>query len=92
MDPKLGEPHFAFVVVSFFLQTCSHSYLIAHKTAFGFYGHRLNMYRKVQPHTGFQILLELAKAKNNNYFVFTSNVDGQASSISPLLDCRPFVC
>ncbi len=51
------------------------------------------MYRKVQPHTGFQILLELVKAKNNNYFVFTSNVDGQASSISPLcLTADPFVC
>jgi len=45
--------------------------------AWGFYGHRLNLYRKTIPHKGFEILLKWALNKNNNYFVFTSNVDGQ---------------
>lgn len=41
-----------------------------------FYGHRLEMYRKTNPHAGFSMLLDLVKSKNNNYFVYTSNVDG----------------
>jgi NAD-dependent SIR2 family protein deacetylase len=45
--------------------------------AWGFYGHRLNLYRKTEPHVGFQRLLEWGKAKKHGYFVFTSNVDGQ---------------
>jgi len=45
--------------------------------AWAFYGHRLNLYRKTQPHEGFYILKKLGEKKNNNYFVFTSNVDGQ---------------
>ena len=47
------------------------------KLAWGFYGHRLNLYRRTEPHDGFKILLELANQKSNGYFVFTSNVDGQ---------------
>lgn len=45
--------------------------------AWAFYGHRLNLYRQTTPHRGFQLLLDLVKQKNSNYFVFTSNVDGQ---------------
>ena len=45
--------------------------------AWGFYGHRLNLYRKTIPHRGFDILLKLVKQKKDNYFIFTSNVDGQ---------------
>ncbi len=44
--------------------------------AWAFYGHRLNMYRDTIPHDGFQMLLELVKKKKENYFVYTSNVDG----------------
>ena len=47
------------------------------KLAWGFYGHRLNLYRNTNPHAGFRILLELASTKAHGYFVFTSNVDGQ---------------
>ena len=43
--------------------------------AWGFYGHRLNLYRKTIPHHGFSILKEWAK--DRPYFIFTSNVDGQ---------------
>ena len=45
--------------------------------AWGFYGHRLNLYRKTAPHQGFRQLLEMGRAKPQGYFVFTSNVDGQ---------------
>jgi NAD-dependent SIR2 family protein deacetylase len=45
--------------------------------AWGFYGHRLNLYRLTQPHDGFKILLDIANKKEHGYFVFTSNVDGQ---------------
>ncbi len=45
--------------------------------AWAFYGHRLNLYRRTIPHKGFSILLDIAKMMNNNYFVVTSNVDGQ---------------
>ncbi|HEY4222035.1 MAG TPA: Sir2 family NAD-dependent protein deacetylase [Myxococcota bacterium] len=41
--------------------------------AWGFYGHRLGLYRKTVPHDGFRVLRALPQPK----FVFTSNVDGQ---------------
>ncbi len=44
--------------------------------AWAFYGHRLNLYRNTSPHIGFNILLDIAKSKDD-YFVITSNVDGQ---------------
>jgi len=44
--------------------------------AWAFYGHRLNLYRKTQPHQGFFDLLKIG-TKIGDYFVFTSNVDGQ---------------
>lgn len=44
--------------------------------AWAFYGHRLNLYRQTKPHIGFKLLLDIAKSKKD-YFVFTSNVDGQ---------------
>ena len=45
--------------------------------AWGFYGHRLNLYRTTEPHAGFQILLSWARRVKHGAFVFTSNVDGQ---------------
>ena len=47
------------------------------KLAWAFYGHRLNLYRNTVPHKGFKMLLDLVEAKGDNYFIFTSNVDGQ---------------
>ncbi len=47
------------------------------KLAWAFYGHRLNLYRNTNPHLGFYLLKDFIKHKNNNYFIFTSNVDGQ---------------
>ena len=45
--------------------------------AWGFYGHRLDLYRATRPHAGFGILRDWARAKAQSAFVFTSNVDGQ---------------
>jgi NAD-dependent SIR2 family protein deacetylase len=45
--------------------------------AWGFYGHRLQLYRATVPHEGFAALLEIAAALRQGAFVFTSNVDGQ---------------
>ncbi len=43
--------------------------------AWGFYGHRLNLYRQTAPHKGFAILKKWADEKPAR--VYTSNVDGQ---------------
>jgi len=45
--------------------------------AWGFYGHRLNLYRQTRPHPGFELLRQWSAAKPGGYFIFTSNVDGQ---------------
>ncbi|WP_049766973.1 SIR2 family NAD-dependent protein deacylase [Sulfuricurvum kujiense] len=45
--------------------------------AWAFYGHRLNLYSETIPHEGFSKLLELCHSKGDNYFILTSNVDGQ---------------
>jgi NAD-dependent SIR2 family protein deacetylase len=45
--------------------------------AWGFYGHRLALYRDTVPHEGFAILRDLGARLPHGAFVFTSNVDGQ---------------
>jgi NAD-dependent SIR2 family protein deacetylase len=60
-------------------------YSIASPTAFralperawGFYGHRLALYRATLPHPGFRLLKEWGERMPKGYSVFTSNVDGQ---------------
>lgn len=44
--------------------------------AWGFYGHRLNLYRSTLPHDGYRILREIGEELPYGAFVFTSNVDG----------------
>ena len=44
--------------------------------AWGFFGHRYNLYKNAEPHEGFKILLNWGKRKDLGYFAFTSNVDG----------------
>jgi NAD-dependent SIR2 family protein deacetylase len=43
--------------------------------AWGFYGHRLILYRDTQPHLGYVILKKWADRMAHGSFVFTSNVD-----------------
>jgi NAD-dependent SIR2 family protein deacetylase len=53
--------------------------------AWGFYGHRTNLYRNTTPHQGFAILKDWIRRFNLEYFVVTSNVDGhfQAAGFDP---------
>ena len=44
--------------------------------AWGFYGHRLNLYRSTAPHAGFAVLKRWSASCASSGFVFTSNVDG----------------
>ena len=43
----------------------------------GFYGHRLALYRRTVPHAGFRLLQDWGRRLAQGCFVFTSNVDGQ---------------
>jgi NAD-dependent SIR2 family protein deacetylase len=45
--------------------------------AWGFFGHRMNLYRAAVPHGGFAVLRRWAGRMSFGAFVFTSNVDGQ---------------
>ena len=45
--------------------------------AWGFYGHRLALYRRTRPHRGFARLRALSVRYPHGAFVYTSNVDGQ---------------
>lgn len=62
------------------------------RLAWGFYGHRLALYRQTQPHAGFAMLQALAEPLEHGLFVFTSNVDGQfqTAGVAPqkVLECH----
>jgi NAD-dependent SIR2 family protein deacetylase len=47
------------------------------RLAWGFYGHRLALYRATVPHAGFDILLKWSERMHKGTRIFTSNVDGQ---------------
>lgn len=46
------------------------------RRAWGFYGHRLDLYRRTAPHAGHGLLRKWSEARRHGGFVFTSNVDG----------------
>ena len=56
--------------------------------AWGFYGHRHQLYRRTEPHAGFRVLQRWADAKT--HFVFTSNVDGhfQKAGFERVYECH----
>lgn len=43
--------------------------------AWGFYGHRMALYRRTEPHAGFGVLRRWGERAAHGAFVFTSNVD-----------------
>ncbi|MCB9640817.1 MAG: NAD-dependent deacetylase [Myxococcales bacterium] len=45
--------------------------------AWGFYGHRMHLYRDTMPHEGFSILRRWGEKMSHGAFVYTSNIDGQ---------------
>lgn len=70
--PALGERQKSFSAIA-----NPYAFVEDPSLAWGFYGHRLNLYRQVQPHAGFAELLELSTRFKHGSFVVTSNVDGQ---------------
>ncbi len=60
--------------------------------AWGFFGHRLNLYRATAPHAGFEILRRWGENRPLGCFVFTSNVDGHFQragfSSERILECH----
>lgn len=70
--PALGRARIAF-------ESIANPAAFAHdpRLAWGFYGHRLDLYRRTVPHAGFAMLREIAGNMAHGARVFTSNVDGQ---------------
>lgn len=60
--------------------------------AWGFYGHRLALYRRTEPHAGFDLLRRWGRQMPQGLAVFTSNVDGQFQragfDAGPLHECH----
>lgn len=70
--PALGQLGISFVEIANPKAFRQHPRL-----AWGFYGHRLQLYRSITPHAGFASLLQLADKMPLGLQHFTSNVDGQ---------------
>lgn len=70
--PVLGREQ-----VDFYRIACPEAFHTQPQRAWGFYGHRLKLYRATQPHPGFSILKQWGETMPLGYAVFTSNVDGQ---------------
>jgi NAD-dependent SIR2 family protein deacetylase len=69
--PALGRRGLAFHEVA-----SPHTFDADPALAWGFYGHRLALYRATAPHAGFGILRRLGARLPHGAVVFTSNVDG----------------
>ena len=63
--------------VDFYGIACPDAFRTDPQRAWGFYGHRLQLYRATRPHAGFQVLKRWGEAMPHGLSVFTSNVDGQ---------------
>ena len=70
--PALGKAGIDFSSIA-----SPYAFVESPRRAWGFYGHRLALYRRTVPHDGFHILKEIAARLPNGSFVVTSNVDGQ---------------
>ena len=70
--PALGRRGLRFTDVA-----SPHTFIDNPALAWGFYGHRLKLYRNTTPHDGYRLLLDTARRMPEGAFVFTSNVDGQ---------------
>lgn len=70
--PVLGRER-----VDFYSIACPEAFRTDPRRAWGFYGHRLQLYRATRPHAGFDILKRWGQARALGLGVFTSNVDGQ---------------
>lgn len=69
--PALGKANLRFEEIA-----SPRTFRDAPELAWGFYGHRLNLYRKVAPHSGYRNLHVIAQQLGGGAFICTSNVDG----------------
>mgnify|MGYP002640193365 FL=1 len=69
--PELGKQGMDFIDIA-----NPQNFIIDPELAWGFYGHRLKLYRETEPHDGFYLLNKWSQSKTYGSFVFTSNVDG----------------
>lgn len=69
--PALGRARLDFTEIA-----CPDAFRTTPRLAWGFYGHRLDLYRRTAPHAGFGLLLRWAGRMRHGAFAFTSNVDG----------------
>jgi len=70
--PALGQAKIDFTSIA------SPSAFAAHpRLVWGFYGHRLALYRRTEPHHGFALLKHWGEKMQHGSSVFTTNVDGQ---------------
>jgi NAD-dependent protein deacetylases, SIR2 family len=82
--PALSDAQFNFQSIA-----CPDAFYSHPQLAWGFYAHRLSLYRETRPHTGFDLLKKWGEQKIHGAAVFTSNVDGQfqkAGFSSDLID------
>jgi NAD-dependent SIR2 family protein deacetylase len=70
--PALGRARMAFTSVA-----SPDTFRADPNLAWGFYGHRLALYRATVPHAGFALLQAWGARMDRGLGVFTSNVDGQ---------------
>lgn len=70
-------PALAQAGIDFYAAANPQRFEAAPRQAWGFYGHRLALYRKTRPHAGFDILQRWARGCERGALVYTSNVDGQ---------------
>ena len=70
-------PALASARIAFEETACPDAFVRTPALAWGFYGHRLNLYRRTVPHPGFAILQAIGARLPRGSFIFNSNVDGQ---------------
>jgi len=72
--------------IDFYSIASPSAFVSALERAWGFYGHRLALYRKTVPHPGFELLKKWGQRMPHGLSVFTSNVDGhlQLSGFDPV--------
>ncbi len=70
-------PALAEAGIDFYAAANPRRFVEAPRQAWGFYGHRLQLYRRTLPHEGFGILARWGERSALGALVYTSNVDGQ---------------
>ena len=54
-----------------------HFFMNNPEMSWAYHGSRIKKYKNMIPHKGFDILKNIVNKKNNNYYIFTTNVDNQ---------------